>query len=195
MSMTSSLKTIECPSTEESVFVLRYPLLNNSIRIGTKLLVGQNQVAVFVEDGEVLDVLPEGIHTLSVEALPKLAAKKHWDRRFNAAFRSEIYFISLTLFQAALATSTTFSLILSQFLYKATPMAMAAAMAATMPNIGSATAPNVIPSVVPIVIREPIMDTKPPNIIMRGPRAAVMPTSARANVAIFGGWLMKSMNC
>lgn len=98
MSMTSSLKTIECPSTEESVFVLRYPLLNNSIRIGTKLLVGQNQVAVFVEDGEVLDVLPEGIHTLTVEALPKLAAKKHWDRRFNAAFRSEIYFISLTLF-------------------------------------------------------------------------------------------------
>ena len=98
MSTTSSLKNIECPNTEESVFVLRYPLLNNSVKIGTKLLVKQNQVAVFVENGEVFDVLPEGIHTLSVETLPRLAAKKHWDRRFNSAFVCEIYFVSLTLF-------------------------------------------------------------------------------------------------
>lgn len=98
MSMTSSLKTIECPNTEESVFVLRYPLLNNTIRIGSKLIVKQNQVAVIVEDGEVLDVLPEGIHVLNVETLPKLAAKKHWDRRFNASFKCEIYYVALTLF-------------------------------------------------------------------------------------------------
>ena len=98
MSITSSLKTIECPNSEDSVFVLRYPLLNNSLRIGTKLLVKQNQVAVFVDNGEVLDVLPEGIHTLSVENLPRLAAKKHWDRRFNSSFVCEIYFVALTLF-------------------------------------------------------------------------------------------------
>ena len=98
MNMTSSLNTIECPNTEESVFVLRYPLLNNSLKIGTKLLVKQNQVAVFVDETDVLDVLPEGIYTLNVESLPKLAAKKHWDRKFNASFRCEIYFVSLTLF-------------------------------------------------------------------------------------------------
>ena len=98
MSMTSSLKNIECPNTEDSVFVLRYPLLNNSIKIGTKLLVKANQVAVIVDDGAVLDVLPEGIHELTVENLPKLAAKKHWDKRFNSSFRCEIYFVSLTLF-------------------------------------------------------------------------------------------------
>ena len=98
MSMTSSLNTIICPDTEESVFVLRYPLLNNSIKIGTKLIVKQNQVAVFVENGEVLDVLPEGIHILDVQNLPKLAAYKHWDKRFNSSFRCEVYFISLVLF-------------------------------------------------------------------------------------------------
>ena len=98
MNMTSSLKSIECPNTEDNVFVLRYPLLNSSIKIGTKLLVKQNQVAVIVDDGEALDVLPEGVHTLTVESLPKLAAKKHWDRRFNASFKCDIYFVALTLF-------------------------------------------------------------------------------------------------
>ena len=99
MSMTSSLKNIECPNNEENVFVLRYPLLNNSVRIGTKLLVNHNQVAVIAEDGQVFDVFPEGEHILSVDNLPRLAAKKHWDRRFNAAFKCDIYFVSLTLFQ------------------------------------------------------------------------------------------------
>ena len=98
MSMTSSLETIVCPQTEESVFVLRYPLLNNSIKIGTKLMVKQNQVAVFVYNGEVLDVLPEGIHVLNVQTLPKLAAYKHWDKRFNSSFKCDIYFVSLVLF-------------------------------------------------------------------------------------------------
>ena len=98
MSLTSSLKSIECPKTEESVFVLRYPLLNNSIRIGTTLLVKPNQVAVFVENNTVLDVLPEGTHILNQEKLPEMAAHKHWDKKFNSTFHCEIYFISLTLF-------------------------------------------------------------------------------------------------
>lgn len=98
MSLTSSLTSIECPNTEANVFVLRYPLLNNTIKIGTKLLVKQNQVAVFVDEGEVLDVLPEGVYNLTVENLPKIAAKKHWDRRFNSTFVCNIYFVSLTLF-------------------------------------------------------------------------------------------------
>lgn len=98
MSLTSSLEVIQCPNTEDNVFVLRYPLLNNSLRIGTKLLVKQNQVAVFVENGVVFDVLAEGVHILNVANLPKLAAHKHWDKRFSSTFRCEIYFVSLTLF-------------------------------------------------------------------------------------------------
>lgn len=98
MSLTSSLDIIECPNTEDSTFVLRYPLLNNTVKIGTKLLVKQNQVAVIVEDGNVFDVLSEGVHVLTVETLPKLAAFKHWDKKFHSTFRCEVYFVSLTLF-------------------------------------------------------------------------------------------------
>lgn len=98
MSLTSSLKCIECPNTEESTFVLRYPLLNNSIKIGTKLIVKPNQVAVFVENNKIYDVLPEGEHTLDLQTLPIMAANKHWDKHFNSTFHCEIYFVSLTLF-------------------------------------------------------------------------------------------------
>lgn len=98
MSMTSSLSIIECPNSEDSTFVLRYPLLNNSLHTGTKLLVKQNQVAVFVENGIVLDVLSEGVHVLNGETLPKVAAQKHWSKNFKGSFVCEIYFISLSLF-------------------------------------------------------------------------------------------------
>lgn len=97
--MMGSLSMIESPAMEKNVFVLRFPLLNNSIRMGTKILVKPNQVAVFVENGEIFDVLEQGIHILGVNNLPKLAEKKHWDRHFNSAFHCEIYFVSLTLFE------------------------------------------------------------------------------------------------
>ena len=93
-----SLDVVECPDVEDNIFVLRYPLLNSSVKIGTKLFVKPNQVAVFVENGEVFDVLNEGVHILNIENLPKLAAKKHWDKRFNSTFNCEIYFVALTLF-------------------------------------------------------------------------------------------------
>ncbi len=99
MSMTSSLDIIECPNTEESTFVLRYPLLNNTLRTGTKLLVKQNQVAVIVDGDVVLDVLTEGIHILNNESLPKTAAHKHWGKHFNSTFKCDIYFVSLLLFE------------------------------------------------------------------------------------------------
>lgn len=98
MNNAQSLKNIECLNTEESAFVLRYPLLDNSIKIGTKLLVKQNQVAVFVDKGIVLDVLAEGVHILTPQALPKLAIHKRWDKHFNSTFTCDIYFVSLTLF-------------------------------------------------------------------------------------------------
>lgn len=99
MSLTSALDKIQCPETQENVFVLRYPLLNNSIAMGSKLIVKSNEVAVFVEDGEILDVLEQGVHTISVDTLPALSAKRHWHKKFNGAFRCNIYFVSLVLFE------------------------------------------------------------------------------------------------
>lgn len=98
MSMTSCLDIVECPNTEDNIFVLRYPLLNNSLRVGTKLLVKQNQVAVIVDENTVLDVLEEGVHVLDSNTLPKFAAHAHWVKGFKGLFKCSIYYVSLTLF-------------------------------------------------------------------------------------------------
>ena len=99
MSMTSSLNVIHCPTSEENIFVLRYPLLNNSLHVGTKLVVKQNQVAIIVDNGTILDILEEGIHVLNSNTLPKFAAHKHWSKHYNSTFYCEIYFVSLLLFE------------------------------------------------------------------------------------------------
>ena len=98
MSLTSSLDLIECPKNEDSIFVSRFPLLNNSLHVGTKLIVKPNEVAVFADDSIVLDVLSEGEHILSGQTLPKLAAHKRWSRSFRGGFKCQVYFLSLTLF-------------------------------------------------------------------------------------------------
>ena len=63
---------------------------------------------------------------------------------------------------------------------------MAAAIAATTANTGAATAPMTGPRTAAIEITPPIIETRLPSIIMRGPSTAVIPARARANVAIFG---------
>lgn len=98
MSLTSSLDIVECPNTTANVFVLRYPMLNNTIKAGTKLLVKQNQVAVFVSDGNVLDVLAEGVHVLDDKTLPKLAQYKKAQKKSGPGYSCEIYYVYLTLF-------------------------------------------------------------------------------------------------
>lgn len=98
MSMTN-LNVIECPNTTANVFVLRYPLLDKAVKINTKLLVKQNQVAVLVCDGTVLDVLPEGVHVLDGKTLPKLAKYKNFEKKMPSSFNCEIYYVYLTLFE------------------------------------------------------------------------------------------------
>lgn len=98
MSLTSNLDIVECPNSTANVFVLRYPMLNNKIKSGTKILVKQNQVAVFVCDGNVLDVLAEGVHVINESSVPKLIEYKKLQKKTSNAYDCDIYYVYLTLF-------------------------------------------------------------------------------------------------
>lgn len=98
MSLVSALDIVECPNTTANVFVLRYPMLNNKIKSGTKVLVKQNQVAVFVSDGNVFDVLPEGVHVVNDTTLPKLTEYKKMQKKSGNIYDCDIYYVYLTLF-------------------------------------------------------------------------------------------------
>jgi membrane protease subunit (stomatin/prohibitin family) len=78
--------------------VWRYPRKDNAIKYGAKLIVRESQVAVFVNEGEIADVLGPGTYELETNNLPILTELQHWDHGFNSPFKAEVYFLNTKRF-------------------------------------------------------------------------------------------------
>jgi len=52
-------------------------------------------MAVFVNEGQVADVLGPGLHRLITQTLPVLTYLKNWDKLFQSPFKSDVYFFSM----------------------------------------------------------------------------------------------------
>jgi membrane protease subunit (stomatin/prohibitin family) len=72
----------------------RFPRYQNEIKMGAKLTVREGQAAAFVNEGQLADVYPPGMHTLQTENMPILSTLKGWKYGFNSPFKAEVYFIS-----------------------------------------------------------------------------------------------------
>jgi membrane protease subunit (stomatin/prohibitin family) len=64
-------------------------------RMGSQVIVGESQAAVFVRAGEALDVLGPGRHTLSVANLPILSSLVGMVTNGRTPFTADLYFINL----------------------------------------------------------------------------------------------------
>ena len=64
-------------------------------RMGSQVIVGESQAAVFVRGGQALDVLGPGRHTLSVANLPILAGLIGLATSGRTPFTADLYFINL----------------------------------------------------------------------------------------------------
>jgi membrane protease subunit (stomatin/prohibitin family) len=64
-------------------------------RMGSQVIVGENQSAVFVRSGEALDVLGTGRHTLSTANLPILAGIIGLATSGRTPFTADVYFVNL----------------------------------------------------------------------------------------------------
>lgn len=64
-------------------------------RMGSQLIVGESQAAVFVRAGQALDVLGPGRHTLSVANIPILAGLIGLATSGRTPFTADVYFINL----------------------------------------------------------------------------------------------------
>ena len=85
---------IEWTEDGDGTLVWRFPMQDMEIQYGASLVVRETQMAVFVNEGKVADVLGPGTHKLTTQTIPVLTYLKNWDKLFESPFKSEVYFFS-----------------------------------------------------------------------------------------------------
>ena len=68
---------------------------NGDWRMGSQVIVGPSQAAVFVYRGQVQDILKEGAHPLSTMNLPLLASLIGLATSGRTPFTADLYFVNL----------------------------------------------------------------------------------------------------
>jgi membrane protease subunit (stomatin/prohibitin family) len=85
---------VEWIDDTDNTMVYRFERYGNEIKYGAKLIVRESQNAVFVNEGEIADVLNPGLYELETKNLPILTKLQHWDHGFKSPFKAEVYFCS-----------------------------------------------------------------------------------------------------
>jgi membrane protease subunit (stomatin/prohibitin family) len=91
------IDVLQWTESEDSPLVYRYPMADLEIQNGAQLTVRDSQVALFVNEGRIADVLGPGLHTLDTRNLPLLTDLMNWDKGFESPFKSDVYFFSTRL--------------------------------------------------------------------------------------------------
>jgi membrane protease subunit (stomatin/prohibitin family) len=89
---------IEWTDDSNNTMVYRFERYGNEIKYGAKLTVREGQAAVFVNEGEVADVLSPGMYELETRNLPILSTLLSWDHAFSSPFKAEVYFVNTRRF-------------------------------------------------------------------------------------------------
>ena len=92
------IDVIEWTDDSHDTMVYRFPRHNNEIKYGAKLTVRESQMAIFVNEGIIADVLGPGIYELETKNLPIMTNLEHWDHAFNSPFKAEVYFVNTKRF-------------------------------------------------------------------------------------------------
>jgi membrane protease subunit (stomatin/prohibitin family) len=89
---------IEWTDDSHDTLIYRFERYGNEIKYGAKLTVRESQVAVFVNEGEIADVIEPGMYELETKNLPVLSTIQHWDHGLQSPFKAEVYFCSTKQF-------------------------------------------------------------------------------------------------
>ncbi len=92
------IDVIDWLDESNDTLVYRFNRYNNEIKYGAKLTVRESQVAIFVNEGEIADVLGPGLYELDTNNLPILTTLQHWDHGFKSPFKAEVYFVNMRKF-------------------------------------------------------------------------------------------------
>jgi membrane protease subunit (stomatin/prohibitin family) len=92
------IDVIEWVDDTHDTMVYRFNRKGNEIKYGAKLTVRESQIAIFVNEGQIADILTPGIYELETKNLPILTTLQHWDHGFNSPFKAEVYFVNTKRF-------------------------------------------------------------------------------------------------
>ncbi len=88
------IDVIQWTEEGDGTLAWRFPMSGMEIQNGAQLVVRDSQLALFVNEGQVADILGPGTHRLTTQTLPVLTYLKNWDKLFESPFKSDVYFFS-----------------------------------------------------------------------------------------------------
>jgi membrane protease subunit (stomatin/prohibitin family) len=92
------IQIIEWLDDSTNTLVYRFPVHDQEIKMGAQLTVRENQVAIFINEGEVADVFKPGRYELSTQNMPIMTTLRGWKYGFDSPFKAEVYFFNTRLF-------------------------------------------------------------------------------------------------
>jgi membrane protease subunit (stomatin/prohibitin family) len=92
------IQIIEWLDDSNNTLVYRFPVHDQEIKMGAQLTVRENQVAIFINEGQVADIFQPGRYELSTQNMPVLTTLRGWKYGFDSPFKAEVYFFNTRLF-------------------------------------------------------------------------------------------------
>lgn len=92
------IQIIEWLDDSSNTLVYRFPVHDQEIKMGAQLTVRENQVALFINEGQLADIFKPGRYELSTQNMPILTTLRGWKYGFDSPFKAEVYFFNTRLF-------------------------------------------------------------------------------------------------
>ena len=95
---TQFIEVIQWLDDSPNTLVYRFPVHGQEIKMGAQLTVRENQVALFINEGQAADLFTPGRYQLSTQNLPILTKLRSWKYGFQSPFKAEVYFFNMRMF-------------------------------------------------------------------------------------------------
>ncbi len=96
---TQFIEVVQWLDESADTLVYRFPVHGQEIKMGAQLTVRENQVALFINEGQAAaDLFTPGRYQLSTQNLPILTKLRSWKYGFESPFKAEVYFFNTRLF-------------------------------------------------------------------------------------------------
>jgi len=92
------IEIIEWLDETSDTLVYRFPVYNQEIKMGAQLIVRENQVALFVSEGQAADLFTPGRYELNTQNIPIMTTLRGWKYGFQSPFKAEVYFFNTRTF-------------------------------------------------------------------------------------------------